>query len=216
MARAHKTDWLSVVGRGADLVLDGMGEYGEAVEVLPLVVHAQAFPARPSSLPEIRDFVRRRLAQTPFGEEDLRALGECVSDLLLEAAGTGGTIQVSLRTFPGSAEIDVIHAGQLVDVGPTVNQPELEIESAVPARMEPEIKAAVPARTIRPQPSERAPASFPAWLAGALRSEGMTMEAASRRLGVSVKTVSRWISGTTEPRWRDLSRMREIFGALPF
>jgi transcriptional regulator with XRE-family HTH domain len=72
------------------------------------------------------------------------------------------------------------------------------------------------AATIRPEIRERPPAPFPVWLAGALRNEGMTMEAASRRLGVSVKTVSRWIAGTTEPRWRDLSRMREIFGALPF
>src|SRR5262249_7546424 len=159
--------------------------------------HVQAFPARPSSLAEIRDFVRRRLAETPFSDEDLRVLGEHVADLLLDAAGSGGLIQVSLRTFPDSAEIDVVEANQF---GYTLVQPSPEVEDT-PALPEPR----------QPEPIEHVPASFPAWLAGALRSEGMTMEAASRRLGVSVKTVSRWISGTTEPRWRDLSRMREIF-----
>jgi transcriptional regulator with XRE-family HTH domain len=58
--------------------------------------------------------------------------------------------------------------------------------------------------------------SFAVWLAGALRREGMTLEAAARRLGVSVKTVSRWVSGTTEPRLRDLSRIRDVFGDFPF
>ncbi|TMM33921.1 MAG: helix-turn-helix transcriptional regulator [Actinobacteria bacterium] len=42
------------------------------------------------------------------------------------------------------------------------------------------------------------------------------MEATARRLGISVKTVSRWVGGTTEPRLRDLSRIRELLGELPF
>jgi transcriptional regulator with XRE-family HTH domain len=44
----------------------------------------------------------------------------------------------------------------------------------------------------------------------------MTMETAARHLGVSTKTVGRWVGGTTEPRLRDLSRIREVFGDLPF
>ena len=58
--------------------------------------------------------------------------------------------------------------------------------------------------------------SFADWLYGALRREGMTMEAAARRLKVSAKTVSRWVGGTTEPRLRDLSRIRDVFGEPPF
>jgi len=58
--------------------------------------------------------------------------------------------------------------------------------------------------------------SFADWFAGALRREGMTMEAAARQLGVSVKTVSRWVGGATEPRLRDLRRIRDVFGELPF
>jgi transcriptional regulator with XRE-family HTH domain len=53
-------------------------------------------------------------------------------------------------------------------------------------------------------------------MAGMLRREGMTMEAAARQLGVSVKTVSRWVGGATEPRLRDLRRIRELFGDIPF
>jgi Helix-turn-helix len=64
--------------------------------------------------------------------------------------------------------------------------------------------------------THRSSASFAAWLADALRREGMTMEAAARRLKVSVKTVSRWVRGTTEPRLCDLSRIRDVFGDLPF
>jgi transcriptional regulator with XRE-family HTH domain len=58
--------------------------------------------------------------------------------------------------------------------------------------------------------------SFAEWLAGALRREHMTMETAARKLKVSVKTVSRWVRGATEPRLCDLTRIRELFGELPF
>jgi transcriptional regulator with XRE-family HTH domain len=49
----------------------------------------------------------------------------------------------------------------------------------------------------------------------ALRREGLTQEAAARLLGVSVKTVSRWVGGATEPRLRDLRRIQEVFGEIP-
>ena len=57
--------------------------------------------------------------------------------------------------------------------------------------------------------------AFADWMAAALRREGMTMEVAARQLGVSVKTVSRWVGGATEPRLRDLRRIRELFGDFP-
>jgi hypothetical protein len=44
----------------------------------------------------------------------------------------------------------------------------------------------------------------------------MTMEVAARQLRVSVKTVGRWVRGATEPRLCDLSRIREVFGDMPF
>ncbi|HEX6934423.1 MAG TPA: helix-turn-helix transcriptional regulator, partial [Streptosporangiaceae bacterium] len=59
------------------------------------------------------------------------------------------------------------------------------------------------------------PATFAEWMSVALRREGLTQEAAARQLGVSVKTVSRWVGGSTEPRMRDLRRIQEVFGTLP-
>jgi hypothetical protein len=178
---------------------------GGAIEVLPLTVVVREFPARPSSLPDIRDFIRRRLSQTPFSEDDLRTLGEQVLDVLLDVAGPTGAIQVSLRIFPDYAEIDVVPA---------------ILTAPPPARPEP-VAVPVPVNgngngngsNGRDRPDGL---SFADWFAGALRREGMTMEAAARHLQVSVKTVSRWVGGTTEPRLRDLSRIRGILGDLPF
>jgi transcriptional regulator with XRE-family HTH domain len=52
-------------------------------------------------------------------------------------------------------------------------------------------------------------------MSSALRREGLTQEAAARQLGVSVKTVGRWVGGATEPRMRDLRRIQEVFGEVP-
>ena len=60
------------------------------------------------------------------------------------------------------------------------------------------------------------PDTFADWMSTALRREGLTQEAAARQLGVSVKTVGRWVGGETEPRLRDLRRIQELFGELPF
>src|SRR5690349_24261399 len=83
---------------------------GTALEVMPLVVVSQTFPARPSSIPDIRDFVRRCLASSPLNEEDNRAVGATVSQALLDAAGPDGTIQVSFRIFPDHVEVDVLRS----------------------------------------------------------------------------------------------------------
>jgi transcriptional regulator with XRE-family HTH domain len=61
-------------------------------------------------------------------------------------------------------------------------------------------------------PSHR---SFAEWLSGVLKREGLSQEAAARQLGVSVKTVSRWVGGETEPRLRELRRIHEVFGEAP-
>jgi len=171
-----------------------------------VVVVSQTFPARPSSIPDIRDFVRRCLAQSPLSEEDNREVGETVSQALLEAAGPTGAISVSFRIFPDHVEVDVLRSGTQINTAAGV-----EALTSFLAKDE------LSALNTASQAGDDAPTgSFAEWMAGALRREGMTMEVAARQLGVSVKTVSRWVGGTTEPRLRDLRRIRELFGDIPF
>lgn len=58
-------------------------------------------------------------------------------------------------------------------------------------------------------------ATFSEWMGSVLAQRGMSQEAAARELGVSVRTVSRWLAGATEPRLRDLRRIRHLFGEVP-
>jgi hypothetical protein len=180
------------------------------IEVVPVVVVSQTFPARPSSIPDIRDFVRRCLAGSPLSEDDNREVGETVSRALLEAAGPTGAINVSFRIFPDHVEVDVLRSGASLGPG-----------AGAAAGLDP-LTSLLQADQRVPMPASNGgsgaadPASFAEWMAGVLRREGLTMEAAARQLGVSVKTVSRWVGGTTEPRLRDLRRIRELFGEIPF
>src|SRR5204862_8074901 len=91
----------------ADLISDN-------IEVVPVVVLSQTFPARPSSIPDVRDFVRRCLAQSPLTEEDNRSVGETVASALLEAAGPTGGVNVSFRIFLDHVEVDVLRPGAAV------------------------------------------------------------------------------------------------------
>jgi Helix-turn-helix len=199
------------------------GPISDNIEVVPVVVVSQTFPARPSSIPDIRDFVRRWLAQSPLSEEDNREVGETVSRALLEAAGPTGAINVSFRIYPDHVEVDVLRSGMQLGAGTGLDAltsllraDELTQEAgsaAGPGSGAAPGAAPAPASAHAPGTD---PASFAEWMAGVLRREGLTMEAAARQLGVSVKTVSRWVGGTTEPRLRDLRRIRELFGEIPF
>jgi hypothetical protein len=203
------------------------------IEVVPVVVVSQTFPARPSSIPDIRDFVRKCLAQSPLSEQDTREVGETVSRALLEAAGPTGAISVSFRIFPDHVEVDVLKSGAQIGAAagldalsslmraheaaggirpaPVAGNP-VAADSAAGAAVAGEPGAETAARQV----TAGADVEFADWMAGILRREGMTMEAAARQLGVSVKTVSRWVGGATEPRLRDLRRIRELFGETPF
>ena len=182
----------------ADLISD-------KVEVVPVVVLSQTFPARPSSIPDIRDFVRRCLQQSPLSEDDNREVGETVAQALLEAAGETGAINVSFRIFPDHVEVDVLRSGAQIGTPAGLDALASLLKSQQPG-------PAGHDGTVPPDDDETA---FADWMAAALRREGMTMEVAARQLGVSVKTVSRWVGGTTEPRLRDLRRIRELFGDFP-
>jgi hypothetical protein len=188
------------------------------IEVVPVVVVSQTFPARPSSIPDIRDFVRRCLAQSPLSEEDTREVGETVSQALLEAAGPTGAISVSFRIFPDHVEVDVLRSGPQFPSAPGIDAltsllRSRESAGAPGAAGPPHAAAELPATG----PAAAAPsASFAEWMTGVLRREGLTIESAASQLGVSVKTVSRWVGGSTEPRLRDLRRIHELFGEVPF
>ena len=171
----------------------------DPIEVLPVVVLSKSFPARPSSIPEIREFVRVSLADSPLTEEGNREVSQTVFRALLDAAGPTGTIQVSFRIFPEHVEVDVLHS----HTG-SPGEPTLAELRAVAAQSH-------PLRSGSAEP----PATFAEWMADVLRREGLSQQAAARQLGVSVKTVSRWIGGETEPRLRDLRRIQERFGELP-
>jgi DNA-binding XRE family transcriptional regulator len=211
--------------------MTGPGE--DPIQVTPVVVLVQMFPARPSSIPDIRDFVRRCLAESPLTEEGNRQVGETVFRALLDAAGPTGSIQVAFRIFPEHVEVDVLHSdnqiqplkaapngsktGQAAEragadhtvAGTTVPVPAGETAADADTSVAGQVTGA-------PGPGTPAhPDTFADWMSNALRREGLTQEAAARMLGVSVKTVSRWVGGATEPRMRDLRRIQEVFGEVP-
>jgi DNA-binding XRE family transcriptional regulator len=208
------------------------GPAGSPIEVVPVVVLSQVFTARPSSIPEIRDFVRRCLAESPLTEEGTREVGETVFRALLDAAGPDGSIQVAFRIFPEHVEVDVLHSDQVIQPSVAPGPPMAYVRQATSdAAAPPERLRAVPSpgdRSAEPVgsaasagPRSALPGTMPGsrpfadWMQDVLRTQGLTQEAAARQLGVSVKTVSRWVGGATEPRMRDLRRIQEVFGEVP-
>jgi hypothetical protein len=196
------------------------GPAGSPIEVVPVVVLSQVFTARPSSIPEIRDFVRRCLAESPLTDEGTREVGETVFRALLDAAGPDGSIQVAFRIFPEHVEVDVLHSDQIIQSpmmpGPPVTYARTDSLERPQEQARPEPAADRPTgpRSVIPGGGAGAP-TFADWMQDVLRTQGLTQEAAARQLGVSVKTVSRWVGGATEPRMRDLRRIQEVFGEVP-
>ena len=139
-------------------------------------------------------------------------MGETVAHALLEAAGPTGAINVSFRIFPDHVEVDVLRSGAQVGTAAGLD--------ALASLLKSQAWSMEAAATGRGGAgfgghSGSDETAFADWMAAVLRREGMTMEVAARQLGVSVKTVSRWVGGATEPRLRDLRRIRELFGDFP-
>jgi DNA-binding XRE family transcriptional regulator len=204
----------------------GYDAAGSPIEVVPVVVLSQVFTARPSSIPDIRDFVRRCLAESPLTDQGNREVGETVFRARLKAAGPTGSIQVAFRIFPEHVEVDVLHSDSVIQP-PTIPGP--PVSTVLPAQVSATESVHIPAGqaaqrnpeaddgagSATPPRGDRRAETFAAWMSSALRREGLTQEAAARQLGVSVKTVSRWVGGATEPRMRDLRRIQELFGEVP-
>ncbi|MGW4525440.1 helix-turn-helix domain-containing protein [Amycolatopsis sp. NPDC004378] len=163
------------------IVMESAGRtQGESIEVVPVEIVTKIFPARPSAVPGIREFVQDCLDGSPLGEAEEREVGNTILRALLTAAGPAGVLEVSCRKYPQRVEFDVLPS-RIPQPGPVV-------------------------------PPPAAAASFAEWLAEALRGKGITKETAAVQLGVSAKTLGRWLSGQTEPRLRDLRRIEDRFG----
>jgi hypothetical protein len=170
-----------------------------------------------------------------MSDQDNREIGETVSRALLDAAGPTGAISVSFRIFPDHVEVDVLKSGAQIaaasgldaltsllratdglrsggfqDTGQQDTGPLRDNTGPL------QDTGQLPAIVSDADPGRPATESFADWMSGMLRREGLTMEVAARQLGVSVKTVSRWVGGATEPRLRDLRRIHELFGEIPF
>lgn len=57
--------------------------------------------------------------------------------------------------------------------------------------------------------------SFPEWLQGQIKQRGWARWRTAETLGVSLRTLSRWLAGTLIPRGRDLDRLAQVFGERP-
>jgi hypothetical protein len=57
--------------------------------------------------------------------------------------------------------------------------------------------------------------SLPQWLRGQIKRRGWARRRAAEAVGVSHRTLSRWLNGTLDPRRRDLERLVHVFGELP-
>ncbi len=56
---------------------------------------------------------------------------------------------------------------------------------------------------------------FARWLADSLARMGLTQTQAAARLGVSFRTLNRWIRGQSEPTLTHLRRICEVLGRPP-
>ena len=155
----------------------------DTVDSSPVVVLSRVFPARPSSFPDIEEFIATSLAEAPLSSESRAEVTTAVLEALLATAGSDSGIHVAFRIYPHSVEVDVLRSADDASRLPALSGP------------------------------EKAP--FSEWMTEVLSRTGLSQEAAARELGVSVRTVSRWIAGETEPRLRDLRRIRQVFGEVP-
>jgi hypothetical protein len=124
-------------------------------------------------------------------------------------------VVLSFRIFADHVEVDVLKAGPQNATATGLDALTSLLQAAAPFQGNGQWPASPVAGAVSPG-REPATESFAEWLTGILRREGLTLEAAARQLGVSVKTVSRWVGGATEPRLRDLRRIHELFGEIPF
>jgi DNA-binding transcriptional regulator YiaG len=158
---------------------------GAGLFVSPVIVLSREFPARPSSLPDAHQFVRETLGAADVEPLPHAVVTEAINEALLAAA----------RPDVGAFTIVIRLFPQ---------EAEIEVLSAA--------ETVLPSARAQTSPAAE---SFAGWFAEVLRREGLSQEAAARQLGVSVRTVSRWVRGQTEPRLREVRRISDVFGPVP-
>jgi hypothetical protein len=81
---------------------------GTSIEVVAVEIVTKIFPARPSAVPRIREFVQECLGEAPLADAEDREIGNTILRALLAAAGPSGVLEVSCRKYPGRVEFDVL------------------------------------------------------------------------------------------------------------
>jgi hypothetical protein len=115
---------------------------------------------------------------------------------------------------PRAELTDAINSALLAAAGPAVGSFAVRVR-LFPAEAEVEVLSTTDPGAAAAAHTTPAAGSFAQWLAESLRNEGLSQVAAARQLGVSVRTVSRWVRGQTEPRMRDMRRISDVFGPVP-
>jgi DNA-binding NarL/FixJ family response regulator len=119
-----------------------------------------------------------------------------------------------VEPLPHAAITEAINTALLAAAGPSDGSFVIVVR-LFPDEAEVEVLSAADPAALPVEPPAAVPGTFAQWLSDVLRKQGLSQEAAARQLGVSVRTVSRWVRGQTEPRLRDVRRISDAFGPVP-
>jgi DNA-binding XRE family transcriptional regulator len=128
----------------------------------------------------------------------------------VRSALAGATIDEADLRAVNTAITDAL----LIAAGPSIGTFQVVVR-LFPDDVEIEVLSSGDSQFPRAATPQAADASFAQWFSDVLRRQGLSQEAAARHLGVSVRTVSRWVRGQTEPRLRDVRRISGVFGPVP-
>ncbi|MDX6239319.1 MAG: hypothetical protein QOG10_4134 [Kribbellaceae bacterium] len=118
---------------------------------------------------------------------------------------------VDLEPAEGVALFDAITTAMLAAAGPSNGSFDVTVR-LFPDGVEVEVLHGAAMRRLGTSPRV-GEEPFADWLNGVLLRNDLSQQAAARRIGVSVRTISRWLRGDTEPRLRDLRRVHSLFGS---
>lgn len=164
----------------------GTSADGAPAVVRPLLALSRTFPRDHPSIAAIRAFVEQELSES---------------------------LHKAIRIGDVQQQADPVSASSTANLDGTFLQILIRV---LPHTVEVNVLREPMDPTDLPNYSDSRANSFATWMAALLKRERLSQEAASRTLGVSVRTVSRWVTGQTRPRHRELQRIREVFGEIPF